>query len=205
MQTNLKSLLFISTLLFLTSGFVQGAPEIGQIAPNFETRDIDGNQVSISDYKGKIIVLSWFNKDCPFDKKHHAKPYQNMQSLQKWAKGKGIIWISILSSAPGNQGYETADEAKKTVEEQGIQAAHFILDPEGKIGKMYDAKTTPHMFIIKKDGTMGYMGAIDSIKSTKTEDINKADKYFLNALQAILAKKDFDPKQTIPYGCSVKY
>ena len=210
MQTRFTKLLVIACASATFSLAHNKGPELGKMAPDFKKNDIEGKEVSISDNKGKVIVLSWFSKDCPFDKKHHqgadgTMKGGNMQKLQEYAAEKGVVWISILSSAPGKSGYETDKTIRKVIEDHGVKATHIILDPDGKIGKTYQAKTTPHMFIIKKDGTIGYMGAIDSIKSTKYEDVEKAEPYFKNALEGIVEGKDFKPKQTVPYGCSVKY
>lgn len=179
---------------------------INQPAPQFSVKDTKGVLLDLKQLKGKIVILQWTNHDCPFDRKHHAGPDHNMQSLQKEATEKGAIWISVISSSKGNQGYASTDEeADKNAQSQGARQTHIIRDESGAIGKLYGAKTTPHMYLIDKEGKIQYMGAIDSINSTKIADVAKAEPYFKNALKALLAGKTPDPQQTEPYGCSIKY
>lgn len=182
---------------------VQAPPTLGKKTPEFTGYDAKGKPISLSQYTGKIVVLEWTNKDCPFVKKYYATGA--MQRLQQEAKEKGIVWISIVSSAPGKQGHltQTGISEWKTATKAGPEAV--IIDETGEIGRRYGAKTTPHMFVIAADGTLVYAGAIDSIASTNTEDITKATPYVANTLRSLTAGKSVTPFKTAPYGCSVKY
>lgn len=190
-------------VLFFYTGIAQAAPVIGEPAPAFSGTDIDGNTVSLTQYKGKTVILEWFNQDCPYVRKHYDSG--NMQDLQKTATDDGMIWLTIASSAPGKQGHTTAAEAKAIIEKEGSHETTRLLDPEGTIGRLYEARTTPHMFVINPDGILIYMGAIDDMPTTKPDSLNVARNYVTPALQA--AKAGTMPKITTsqPYGCSVKY
>ncbi len=177
--------------------------EIGKAAPNFTIPDSLGKNHTLSDYTGKIIVLEWLNHGCPFVQKHYKSG--NMQKLQKMAKDNGVVWFSIISSAPGKQGYSTPEQANETAREKNAMPLAILLDPEGTIGRLYDAKTTPHMYIIDKDGILVYNGGIDDIPSANIDDIAKANNYVLSALEELLSGKDVSAKTSQPYGCSVKY
>jgi peroxiredoxin len=177
--------------------------EIGKSAPDFTLPDSNGKSHSLSDYKGKIVVLEWLNHGCPFVKKHYNSG--NMQALQKAYAEKGVIWFSIISSAPGKQGYCTPEQANEVIKEKNAAPAALLLDPEGSVGKLYGAKTTPHMFIINKEGELVYNGGIDDIRSTDVEDVAKAKNYVQIALDELLAGKEITDKSSQPYGCSVKY
>jgi peroxiredoxin len=179
------------------------AQEIGKAAPPFAAKDLAGTSVSLADLKGKVVVLEWANFSCPFVGKHYSGG--NMQKLQADADGKGVVWITVNSSAKGKQGHAETAEMKSIVEKQKSKAAHVVLDPEGTIGKAYNAKVTPHMFIINKDGVLVYDGAIDSKSSTDSADIASADKLFATALDAVLTGKDVPNAKNKPYGCGVKY
>jgi DsbC/DsbD-like thiol-disulfide interchange protein len=165
--------------------------------------DASGKNHTLSDYAGKIIVLEWLNHGCPFVQKHYNSG--NMQKLQKMAKENGVVWFSIISSAPGKQGYSTPEQANETAREKNAQPLVILLDPEGKVGRLYDAKTTPHMYIIDKDGILVYNGGIDDIRSANIDDIAKANNYVLLALEELLSGKEVLVKASQPYGCSVKY
>ena len=177
--------------------------KVGQAAPNFTGVDSTGKTHNLSDFRGKVVVLEWTNHQCPFVRKHYESG--NMQRLQADATSKGIVWLSIISSAPGNQGYVEAAEANMLTENRGANPSAVLLDTEGKIGKMYNARTTPHMFVIDKQGIVKYMGAIDSIYSTNPADIAKAENYVQKALTSVLAGQPVETAVTQPYGCSVKY
>lgn len=178
------------------------AKEVGQAAPDFKAKDIQGKEVSLADLKGKVVVLEWSNFECPFVKKHYAG---NMQKLQGDYTGKGVVWVTINSAAEGKQGYLEASKMAEAVTEKGSKASNYILDTDGKIGKAYDAKTTPHMFIIGKDGKLAYNGAIDSKATTEEADIATADKTFANALDSVIDGKTVVDAKNAPYGCGVKY
>ena len=179
------------------------APEVGKPAPDFTGTDSNGKTHKLSDYKGRIIVLEWTNPGCPFVMKHYDAG--NMQKLQEAATGKDVVWLSINSSAEGKEGNQTADAANAYIKEKGSHETARILDPTGGIGKLYDAKTTPHMFVIDKDGSLVYDGAIDSDDSFKPESIANATNYVTAALASLEAGKKVETSKTKPYGCSVKY
>jgi peroxiredoxin len=201
MKTILTALALVG---FLLAAPAHAAVEVGKPAPDFKFTDINGNAHSISGFKGKTVVLEWTNPGCPFV----VKFYKNgdMPKFQEQALADpNVVWVSINSSARGKEGSLTVDEAKKLVTEKGIKSSAYVLDPSGEFGKLYGAKTTPHMFVMDKDGIVQYQGAIDSIKSFDSEDISKADNYVLNALEALAAGKTPAVTSTESYGCSVKY
>ncbi|HEY8240155.1 MAG TPA: thioredoxin family protein [Kiritimatiellia bacterium] len=175
----------------------------GDAAPDFTLKDVDGKDVSLAGFKGKYVVLEWVNHGCPFVKKHYGPG--NMQGLQSEFGGKGVTWLSICSSAEGNQGYEKPEDWKKLNADKKSAATDVLLDPDGTVGHAYNAKTTPHMFVIDPDGKVIYQGAIDSIKSTESDDIKKANNYVRAALDEALAGKPVTRGTTEPYGCGVKY
>lgn len=172
-------------------------------APDFQVTDISGAPQSINQYKGKIVVLEWTNPECPFVKKHYGSG--NMQQLQKYAVSKNIVWLSINSSAPGKEGNMDNAQAQANVAQAGAHPTAYILDPSGKIGQLYGAKTTPHMFVIDARGVLVYQGAIDDIASTEQDDIKKAHNYVKIAIDDLLAGKPIATASTRAYGCSVKY
>ena len=176
---------------------------VGAPAPAFELRDADGKNVKLSDYKGKFVVLEWVNFQCPFVGKQYGSG--NMQALQKKYTGMGVVWLSICSSAPGKQGNVTGEEAEELVKEKDAAPSRFLLDPKGKVGKAYGAKTTPHMFVIDPKGIVVYNGAIDDKPSTRREDVATAKNYVVAALDASMSGRKVALAATQPYGCSVKY
>jgi peroxiredoxin len=177
-------------------------PVVGEKAPAFAGTDSNGNTLSLSDFADKTVVLEWTNHDCPFVRKHYDS--RNMQTLQEEAAAQGAVWLSIISSAPGKQGYVTGAEANELTAKRGAKPSAVILDPEGVIGRAYEAKTTPHMFVIEK-GTLAFMGGIDDIRSASQADIAKANNFVRAALAEIKAGKPVSTKESVPYGCSVKY
>ena len=179
------------------------AAEVGQSAPAFQAKDLSGNAVSLSELKGKVVVLEWVNFGCPFVKKHYGSG--NMQKLQADATAKGVVWITVNSAAKGKEGFLETPEMTALAKEKGNKATHFVMDTDGIIGKAYGAKTTPHMFIINKEGTLVYNGAIDSKPTTEAADVKTADPLFANALDAVLAGKEVENSKNAPYGCGVKY
>lgn len=193
----------LGAIVMLFSMNVEAAPEVGKAAPDFNVKDTNGNAVKLSDLKGKIVVLEWSNFGCPFVKKHYSSG--NMQELQKKFKDK-VTWITVFSSAPGKEGYmPTSEEANKQIKEHGLHSSHAVLDPEGTFGKSYEAKTTPHMFVINKDGMIAYMGAIDDDSSADASKAKTAKNYVSQAIEALLDNKAVEVSATQPYGCSVKY
>ncbi len=191
--------------LIALSAEASPAARTGEQAPVFTGRSASGDTVSLADFSGKTVVLEWTNDGCPFVKKHYANPPSNMQTLQKTAKADDVVWLSVISSAPGKQGYATAERANELTASRGAAPAHVILDASGEIGRLYGAKTTPHMFVIAPDGTLVYEGAIDSNPSAKVEDIAGATNFVTAALADLAAGRPVAIASTKPYGCSVKY
>jgi len=191
-------------LLVLSLNFSSfAAVEPGEEAPPFTLTDSKGTSQTLSDFRGKFVVLEWLNHDCPFVKKHYGSG--NMQKLQQEYTAKGVVWLSIISSAPGKQGHRTGPQADANTKDKNASPTAVLLDPAGEVGQKYEAKTTPHMFVIDKEGKVLYAGAIDSINSTNPADIAKAENYLRQALDAALAGKPVPTPKTKPYGCSVKY
>jgi len=179
------------------------APEVGKPAPEFTGTDTNGKSHKLSDFKGKTVVLEWHNNECPYVVKHYDSG--NMQKLQGEYTAKDVVWLTIVSSAQGKQGYKTAEESNALIEQQKAKSTARIIDADGTIGKLYDAKTTPHMFVIDKEGTLVYAGAIDSDSSFKPEAIEGATNYVKAALDSLAEGKPVEMASTQPYGCSVKY
>ena len=200
--------IFISSIAFfcllMTATWTMAAPKIGQPAPNFSLVDSTGKTVSLDEFKGKTVILEWTNHQCPFVRKHYDSG--NMQSTQKsFADDEAVVWLSIVSSAPGKEGFVSAAEANELTKTRQASPDKVLLDPEGLVGKTYSAKTTPHMYIIDTEGSLQYMGAIDSINSADKADISKAENYVLKAMAELKAGKSVSQALTRPYGCSVKY
>ena len=178
------------------------APQVGVPAPDFTVVDSKGNSHSLKDFAGKNVVLEWTNHECPFVVKHYSG---NMQALQADITAQDVVWLSVISSAPGKQGHVSGAKADELTASRSAKPTAVVFDESGVVGKAYAAKTTPHMYVIDKAGVLQYMGGIDSIPSAKVDDIAKATPYFANAAKAVLAGKTPDPAVTKPYGCSVKY
>lgn len=178
---------------------------IGSLAPEFTALTSDGGELSLSDYAGKTVVLEWTNHGCPFVQKHYDESHRNMQTLQADAAEDEIIWLSVISSAPGKQGHVNGEEANALSQSRGASPKAVLLDASGDIGRLYDAKTTPHMYIITPDGALAYQGAIDSKKSANPGDIPGATNYVRAALSELAAGKPVSQSVTKAYGCSVKY
>ena len=201
----MKTKLLFLTLTALCTGalFAADAPKIGAPAPVFSLPDANGKTHSLGQYKGKYVVLEWFNPGCPFVQKHYKS--DNMQGLQKQFTGKGVAWLTIDSSAPGSQGYLTAEEAKKQMSEWSMGSTALLLDPEGKVGHEYHANNTPHMVVVNPEGKVIYEGAIDSTPSINADDIKSSTNYVKVALNEAMSGKPVSTAQTKAYGCSVKY
>jgi AhpC/TSA family protein len=198
-----SKLALASLALALVPWAAQAAANIDQHAPAFSGKGADGRTINLSDYKGKTVVLEWTNHDCPFVKKHYDSG--NIPKLQKEAAAKGVVWLQVLSSAPGEQGQVDGPTAIKINGYRDAKPAGIVLDADGTIGKLYGAKTTPHLFIVNPEGKLVYKGGIDSIPSANPADIAKADNYVSSALTALAAGKKVANPSTQPYGCSVKY
>jgi len=201
----MKTKLLLSALTFLASAalFAADSPPVGSAAPDFSVTDSKGKTQSISQYKGKYVVLEWFNPDCPFVKKHYGGG--NMQKLQKEYTDKGVIWLAVDSSAPGKEGNLNPEQAEKKMTEWKTHATAMLLDQDGKAGQAYGAKNTPHMFVINPDGKIIYAGAIDSKATPNPADIPASTNYVRAALDESMAGKPVSNASTRPYGCSVKY
>ena len=176
---------------------------VGKAAPDFKAMDTNAHEQTLSQYKGKTVVLEWTNPDCPYVHKHYDSG--NMQALQKEATAQGVVWLSVASSAIGKEGYYGNDESNKWMEEKKSAPTARIQDPTGVIGHMYGAKTTPHMFVINPEGMLVYSGAIDDNDSFKPETISGAKNYVREAIKSIKAGTPVEVATTKPYGCSVKY
>jgi peroxiredoxin len=179
------------------------APQIGQAAPEFTATDSKGDPVRLSDYRGKTVVLEWTNADCPYTRKHYDTG--NMQSVQNLAQKNGIVWLTVISSAPGKQGYVNGPAADDLTQSRKAMPTAVLLDPSGTIGRLYAAKTTPHMYVIDKNGALQYMGGMDSLATADPADIALAEPYLKEAMLAVAQGNPAPHAMTKPYGCSVKY
>jgi len=179
------------------------AAKVGAPAPTFSGKDINGKAFNLADAKGKYVVLEWHNQGCPYVVKHYDSG--NMQKLQKEWTDKGVVWVTVISSAKGKQGYVTADQEKEYLKKHNAVPTRVILDPEGTIGKQFDAKVTPHMYVINDKGALVYNGAIDDKATTELADIKSAKNYVSEALTLAMAGKPVATASTTPYGCGMKY
>jgi peroxiredoxin len=199
MKTIAKSAVVLLSII----GTALAAPQTGQPAPEFSLTDSNGKSHKLSDFKGKFVVLEWLNHGCPFVIKHYGSG--NMQKLQKEYTGKDVVWLSIASSAPGKQGHMSPEETNKTKEEKGSAATAVLLDADGTVGKLYDAKVTPELYVIDPEGVLVYMGAIDDKKSVDAADVADAKNYVKQALDEAMAGKAISEPVTTAYGCGIKY
>lgn len=177
--------------------------EIGKLAPDFTGIDSNGKAVKLSDLKGKLVVLEWSNHDCPYVRKHYSSA--NMQALQQEATKDGVVWLTIISSPKGEQGYVEGPKANELTQSRKASPTAVLLDPKGQIARLYDARVTPHMFIVDKDGLLQYMGGIDNKPSTSVADIKDAKNYVRVALAEIAKGQKVSEAVTRAYGCTVKY
>lgn len=178
-------------------------PEVGAPAPAFSLPDTDGTLHQLSDYAGKWVILEWLNYGCPFVQKHYESG--NMQALQEEYTDQGAVWFSVVSSAPGKQGYYPPEEMKAQNQEHGNRATAVLLDPEGTVGMSYGAQTTPQMYVIDPEGTLLYNGAIDDRPSARISDVEGARNYLVQAMEEAMSGRPVSQPTTQPYGCSVKY
>jgi peroxiredoxin len=204
-----RILTLVMTLILCSFGSLSHAAKVGDPAPSFTSADSQGKPVKLSDYKGKFVVLEWHNQNCPFVKAQYNKG--KMQNLQaKWT-AKGVVWLRVISSASGKEGFVTGPQAEESAKEQGAKATDTLLDQDGVVGQAYGAKTTPHMFVINPKGTLIYNGAIDNAPRveeavTKTESGEPFTNYVDRALQeSMVEKRKVAVPSTPPYGCGVKY
>ncbi len=205
MKSLLKSSLAAGIIFFggLVSSSASAAVTSGSPAPEFSLTDVNGKAHKLSDYKGKYVVLEWINHGCPFVKKHYNTG--NMQALQKEFTAKEVVWLSICSSAKGKEGYLTPEEWKKAIAEKKSSETAVLLDEKGEVGKLYGAKTTPHMYVIDPSQKLIYQGAIDSKASADKADVKSATNFVRQALTESMSGKPVTNPTTDSYGCSVKY
>ncbi len=201
----------MSKILFSTlavSALALAAPASAKIATGSNVSDMtvtdsNGVQHNLSDFAGKKVVLEWTNEGCPYVKKHYTT--NNMQKTQAMATADGAVWLSVISSAPGKQGYKSGEQANEWKEAQGAGSTAIVLDPEGDMGKAFAAKTTPHMYIIDESQTLVYQGAIDDNRSASPATVEGAKNYVMAAMDDLKAGNPVAVSDTPPYGCSVKY
>lgn len=206
MPAKLSAILTSVACLIVAAAFAataSAAPKIGAPAPAFSATDTKGQTRSLSDFRGKTVILEWTNHGCPYVQKHYDTG--NMQALQKDATEDGIVWLTVISSAPGKQGHVSPERADALTEERDAAPMAVLLDPEGRVGRAYDARTTPHMYIIDPEGTLRYMGAIDDRPTARHSDVEGARNYVREALAAMEKGEDIAEPATRAYGCSVKY
>lgn len=199
-----KLSIVLALMLFATTAmFASETAKVGSKAPEFTLKDSKGVEHNISDYAGKYIVLEWINYECPFVVKHYES--ENMQNLQREFTEKGVIWLTVCSSAKGKQGNYTNAEIEKRRKDYKSSETAYLIDESGDVGKMYNAKVTPDMVIINPNQEVIYLGAIDNIPSTDKSDIDKADNYVLQALNSAMNGQAIKVKSSKPYGCGIKY
>jgi alkyl hydroperoxide reductase subunit AhpC len=199
-----SALLYASAIALVLGAAVQlSAAKVGEAAPDFTAAASNGKTFHLSDYHGKYVVLEWHNNGCPFVRKQYNSG--NMQRLQKQWTSQGVVWFTILSSAPGKQGSMSASEENDYLAKMQAAPTAALLDPSGEIGHLYDAKTSPHMFVINPQGVVIYDGAIDDKPTTDLNDVPGAINYVSLALEQAMAGKQVETPATRPYGCSVKY
>jgi len=194
--------------LALALAAATGAPAladavVGQPAPTFTLPDSNGKTHALAEYAGKVVVIEWWNHECPFVGKHYGSG--NMQKLQREWTAKGVVWLTVSSSGPGKQGHVDGPKAAALMKEKSGGPTAVLLDPEGKVGRAYGAKTTPHMFVIDAKGRLVYAGGIDDKPSTDRADVATAKNYVAAALGEILAGRPVSTPTSPPYGCGVKY
>lgn len=203
MKSITRFLIVAAACLAAFPALMHAAAEVGRAAPDFTLTDITGQRHSLSEFKGKTVVLEWVNPECPFVMKHYESG--NMPKLQKAATADGVIWLSINSAAPGQEGDYDAAQAEGWQKNLKAAPTAYFRDQDGKVGHLYDARTTPHMYVIDGSGTLVYAGGIDSIRSSRVEDIAKATNYVTAALADLKAGRPVRTAHSQPYGCSVKY
>lgn len=198
----MKKVMMMAVALFAAQlAFAEA--KIGSAAPDFSVVDAQGKTHKLADYKGKTVVLEWYNKDCPYVRKHYDS--QNMQKLQTDMKAKNVVWLTVVSSKPKSQGHQNAADTLKNVEKEKSKAVAVLLDESGTMGKAYGAKVTPHMYVIDDKGVLRYNGAIDSNDSANPKTIETAENYVVAAVNSVTKGEAVAKPTTKPYGCTVKY
>jgi peroxiredoxin len=192
-----------ATLLATAAPLALAAAAVGQPAPAFKATDVTGKAVSLADFKGKHVVLEWVNPGCPYVQKHYGAA--NMQATQKDATAKGVVWLAVNSTATDAGDYKTPAAMAQWMQQQQAAASATLMDSDGKVGRAYGARTTPHMYVVDPAGTLVYAGGIDSKPSSDPADIPKSTNYVKQALGEALAGKPISQPTTRPYGCSIKY
>jgi peroxiredoxin len=198
-----RSLLLGSAALALAPAAAFATSDLGKPAPAFSAVDSNGKTWSLAELKGKVVVLETTNQDCPYVRKHYGS--RNMQTQQREAAAKGVVWLTVASSAPGEQGHVTAAEANQLTKTRNAAPTAFLLDPQSRIARAYGATVTPHMYIVDAAGLLVYRGGIDSIPSSSVSDVPKAKQYVRLALDEVLTGKPVSEASTRPYGCTLKY
>lgn len=207
--TALYSLIIVTTIFInmtVDSDDISTADaSVGEQAPSFEAMGADGTMHELSDFEGQYVILEWLNHGCPYIQKHYNG--DNMQQLQTKYTDQGVVWLSVISSAPGTEGYMQTEEAQQSIEEHGASPTTILLDPEGEMGRSYDARVTPHMFIIDPEGIVRYNGAIDDKPTPAASSLETAHNYIDAAMNSLMKGEgeELQTKSTPPYGCSVKY
>jgi peroxiredoxin len=206
----MKKLLFLSVLLIASLAFLNLTSEtdrsgaaVGEPAPDFSVADAYGNVHSLSDFEGRYVILEWLNHDCPFVRKHYDG--NNMQQLQKKYTDQDVVWLSVISSVPGTQGHLQPEEARAITNEKGASPTAVLLDTDGSMGKAYDARVTPHMYIINPEGIVEYNGAIDDKPTARARDLEGAHNYLTAAMTSLMNGEEVEVTTNTPYGCTVKY
>lgn len=206
----MKKTIFLSVMLIaslailnLTTETDQANAVVGEAAPGFNVVDAYGEMHSLSDFEGKYVILEWLNHDCPFVRKHYDG--NNMQQLQKKYTEQGVVWLSVISSAPGTQGHLEPKAAQNISKEKNASPTAVLLDADGTMGRAYDARVTPHMYIINPDGVLEYNGAIDDKPTARARDLEGARNYVVEAMDALMNGGEISVRTNTPYGCTVKY
>lgn len=202
-QSFIAGLALAGLSLTSASAFAQSAAKIGQPAPAFKAVDADGKTRDLAEFKGKTVILEWTNHDCPYVRKHYNSA--TMQTLQKDMAKEGVVWLSVVSSPVGEQGYVQGPEAKELTVKRDAAPTAVLLDPDSKVARAYGATTTPHMYIVDPKGTLAYMGAIDDKPSSSPSSLNGAKSYVRQAFAELKAGKPVSEASTKSYGCAVKY
>jgi peroxiredoxin len=203
MLTFSRSLTVLASAFLLSTAIAAQHARVGAQAPQFTATDSMGRMQTLAENRGKYVVLEWHNQGCPYTQKHYVSG--NMQELQKTWTGKGVVWFTVISSSPGQQGYVTAGEENDYLKKMHASPTAALLDPDGQIGRLYGAKTTPEMYVINPDGMLIYEGAIDNRPTPDLSDIKGAENYVNEALTDAMAGKPVAKSNTRSYGCSVKY